>query len=78
MTLLSLCKCSPFTLQKDPFWCAKGPLLVCKRSPFGGQNESFWNAKGVLLKNNRRRVCQKSKQHAPKGQKHIAQGNALR
>ena len=24
------------------------------------------------------RVWQKSKQHAPKGQKHIAQGNALR
>ena len=24
------------------------------------------------------RACQKSKQHVPKGQKHIAQGNALR
>ena len=24
-----------------------------------------------------KRVCQKSKQHAPKGQKHIAQGTAL-
>ena len=56
MTLLSLCKCSPFSMQKDP----------------------FWSAKGVLLKNNRRRACQKSKQYAPKGQVHIAQGNALR
>ena len=27
--------------------------------------------------NNRRRVCQKFKQHALKGQKYIAQGNAL-
>ena len=30
------------------------------------------------MKNNRRRVCQKFKQYAPKGQVHIAQGNALR
>ena len=41
MTLLSLCKCSPFTLQKDPFWCAKGVLLEGKTSPFGMQKESF-------------------------------------
>ena len=32
------------------------------------QRGSFYNAK---------RVCQKFKQHAPKGQKHIAQGNTL-
>ena len=41
MTLLALCKCSPFTLQKDPFWSAKGVLLVSKTSPFGMQKESF-------------------------------------
>ena len=41
MTLLSLCKCSPFALQKDPFWCAKGALLEGKTSPFEMQKESF-------------------------------------
>ena len=41
MTLLALCKCSPFALQKGPFWCAKGPLLEGKRTPFEMQKDSF-------------------------------------
>lgn len=53
MTLLSLCKCSPFSMQKDPFWSAKGVLLVSKTSPFEGQKESFWIAKRVLSEGKR-------------------------
>ena len=35
-------KRSPFGLQKDYIWEAKGILLEGKRSPFGGQKGSFW------------------------------------
>ena len=31
MTLLSLCKCSPFALQKESLWNAKGVLLKNNR-----------------------------------------------
>ena len=33
---------SPFGLQKDYIWEAKGVLLEGKRGTFGGQKESFW------------------------------------
>ena len=35
-------KRSPFGLQKDYIWEAKGILLGGKRITFGGQKESFW------------------------------------
>ena len=35
-------KRSPFGLQKDYIWKAKGVLLEGKRGTFGGQKESFW------------------------------------
>ena len=35
-------KRSPFGLQKDYIWEAKGVLLHDKRGTFGGQKESFW------------------------------------
>ena len=34
-------KRSPFGMQKESFWTAKGVLLQCKRSPFGMQKDSF-------------------------------------
>ena len=34
-------KRSPFGLQNESFWRAKGVLLMSKTSPFGGQKESF-------------------------------------
>ena len=34
-------KRTPFGLQKDSFWRAKGLVLECKRTPFGVQKESF-------------------------------------
>lgn len=37
-----LFKRSPFGLQKDYIWEAKGVLLEGKRVTFGGQKESFW------------------------------------
>ena len=37
-----LWKRSPFGLQKDYIWEAKGVLLEGKRGTFGGQKESFW------------------------------------
>ena len=36
-----LFKRSPFGLQKESFWVAKGVLFECKRSPFRVQKESF-------------------------------------
>lgn len=35
-------KRSPFGLQKDYIWEAKGVLLEGKRGTFGRQKESFW------------------------------------
>ena len=35
-------KRSPFGVQKDYIWEAKGVLLEGKRGTFGGQKESFW------------------------------------
>ena len=32
-------KCSPFGLQKGPFWTAKGLLLEGKTSPFTSQKD---------------------------------------
>ena len=36
-------KRSPFGLQNESFWWAKGVLLKCKRTTIGRQKESFWN-----------------------------------
>ncbi len=41
MKIVGLKKCSPFGLQKDSFWRAKGLLLECKRTRFGMQKDSF-------------------------------------
>ena len=39
---MSVVERSPFGLQKDYIWKAKGLLLEGKRGTFGGQKESFW------------------------------------
>ena len=39
---MSVVERSPFGLQKDYIWEAKGVLLEGKRGTFGGQKESFW------------------------------------
>ena len=49
--IVSVVERSPFGLQKDYIWEAKGVLLEGKRSPFGGQKGYIWRAKGVLLGN---------------------------
>ena len=41
-------KRSPFGLQNESFWGAKGVLLMSKTSPFGGQKESFWKAPVII------------------------------
>lgn len=44
-------KRSPFGLQKDYIWEAKGVLLEGKRGTFGGQKESFWKTTVFTSKN---------------------------
>ena len=44
-------KRSPFGLQKDYIWEAKGVLLEGKRGTFGGQKESFWKATAFTSEN---------------------------
>ena len=39
---MSVVERSPFGVQKDYIWKAKGVLLEGKRGTFGGQKESFW------------------------------------
>ena len=46
------CKRASFTLQKVPFYTAKGHLLPCKRAPFTRQKGIFYHAKGRLLQCN--------------------------
>ena len=41
MKIVGLKKCSPFGMQKDSFWCAKGLLFYPKRTRFGMQKDSF-------------------------------------
>lgn len=45
-------KRSPFGLQKDYIWEAKGVLLGSKRGTFGGQKESFWKTTVFTSENN--------------------------
>lgn len=45
-------KRSPFGLQKDYIWEAKGVLLLRKRGTFGGQKESFWKTTVFTFENN--------------------------
>ena len=39
---MSVVERSPFGLQKDYIWEAKGVLLEGKRGTLGGQKEAFW------------------------------------
>lgn len=45
-------KRSPFGLQKDYIWEAKGVLLEGKRGTFEVQKESFWKATVFTSENN--------------------------
>lgn len=44
-------KKSPFGLQKDYIWEAKGVLLGSKRGTFGGQKGSFWKTTVFTFEN---------------------------
>ena len=44
---MSVVERSPFGLQKDYIWKAKGVLLEGKRGTLGGQKESFWKMLSV-------------------------------
>lgn len=44
-------KRSPFGLQKDYIWEAKGVLLEGKRGTFGGQKEYIWKTTAFTSEN---------------------------